>query len=163
MRALIAAAISHSRASLMLLLSLFIAGISAYLAIPKESNPDVAIPMMYVSMSLDGISPEDGERLLIRPMEHELRSLEGVKKMTSVASEGHASVMLEFDAGFNTDQALADVRVKVDAARAKLPAEAKEPTVNEIKAQWREYYLSHRTNQDVTYAGTNTVSCRHAD
>lgn len=83
--------------------------------------------------------------------------------MTSVASEGHASVMLEFDAGFNTDQALADVRVKVDAARAKLPAEAKEPTVNEIKAQWREYYLSHRTNQDVTYASTNTVSCRHAD
>ncbi|CAM5220821.1 efflux RND transporter permease subunit [Alishewanella longhuensis] len=116
----------------MLLLFLFAAGISAYLVIPKEANPDVAIPMMYVSMSLDGISPEDGERLLVRPMEHELRSLEGVKKMTSTASEGHASVMLEFDAGFNADKALADVRVKVDAARAKLPAEAKEPTVNEI-------------------------------
>lgn len=132
MRALIAAAISHSRASLMLLLSLFIAGISAYLVIPKESNPDVAIPMLYVSMSLDGISPEDGERLLIRPMEHELRSLEGIKKMTSIANEGHASVMLEFDAGFNADKALADVRVKVDAARTKLPAEAEEPSVNEI-------------------------------
>ncbi|CAM5220007.1 efflux RND transporter permease subunit [Alishewanella longhuensis] len=132
MRALIAAAIARSRASLMLLLFLFAAGISAYLVIPKEANPDVAIPMMYVSMSLDGISPEDGERLLVRPMEHELRSLEGVKKMTSTASEGHASVMLEFDAGFNADKALADVRVKVDAARAKLPAEAKEPTVNEI-------------------------------
>ena len=132
MRALIAAAIARSRASLMLLLFLFAAGISAYLVIPKEANPDVAIPMMYVSMSLDGISPEDGERLLVRPMEHELRSLEGIKKMTSTASEGHASVMLEFDAGFNADKALADVRVKVDAARAKLPAEAKEPTVNEI-------------------------------
>lgn len=132
MRALIAAAIERSRASIMLLLFLFAAGISAYLVIPKEANPDVAIPMMYVSMSLDGISPEDGERLLVRPMEHELRSLEGIKKMTSVASEGHASVMLEFDAGFNADKALADVRVKVDAARAKLPSEAKEPTVNEI-------------------------------
>lgn len=132
MRALIAAAIDRSRASLMLLLFLFIAGLSAYLVIPKEANPDVAIPMMYVSMSLDGISPEDGERLLVRPMEHELRSLEGIKKMTSTASEGHASVMLEFDAGFNADKALADVRVKVDAARSKLPAEAKEPTVNEI-------------------------------
>ncbi len=132
MRALIAAAIDRSRASIMLLLFLFIAGISAYLVIPKEANPDVAIPMMYVSMSLDGISPEDGERLLVRPMEHELRSLEGIKKMTSTASEGHASVMLEFDAGFNADKALADVRVKVDAARSKLPAEAKEPTVNEI-------------------------------
>ena len=53
MRALIAAAIARSRASLMLLLFLFAAGISAYLVIPKEANPDVAIPMMYVSMSLD--------------------------------------------------------------------------------------------------------------
>tara|TARA_R110002126_G_scaffold75469_28_gene188457 strand:- start:10831 stop:13890 length:3060 start_codon:yes stop_codon:yes gene_type:complete len=132
MNAIIQAAISRSRASLMLLLFLFIAGITAYQTIPKEANPDVAIPMMYVSMSLDGISPEDGERLLVRPMEHELRSLEGIKKMTSTSSEGHASVMLEFDAGFDADQALADVRVKVDAARAKLPSEADEPTVNEI-------------------------------
>ncbi|QBL08802.1 efflux RND transporter permease subunit [Rheinheimera sp. D18] len=132
MNSIIQAAIQRSRASIMLLIFLFIAGISAYQSIPKEANPDVAIPMMYVSMSLDGISPEDGERLLVRPMEHELRSLEGIKKMTSTSSEGHASVMLEFDAGFNADKALADVRVKVDAARAKLPSEAEEPTVNEI-------------------------------
>ncbi|KUM54684.1 efflux RND transporter permease subunit [Rheinheimera sp. EpRS3] len=132
MNSIIQAAIQRSRASLMLLLFLFIAGITAYQSIPKEANPDVAIPMMYVSMSLDGISPEDGERLLVRPMEHELRSLEGIKKMTSTSSEGHASVMLEFDAGFDADKALADVRVKVDAARAKLPSEADEPTVNEI-------------------------------
>ncbi|MFT7193570.1 MAG: multidrug efflux pump [Rheinheimera aquimaris] len=132
MNTIIQAAIQRSRASIMLLIFLFIAGISAYQSIPKEANPDVAIPMMYVSMSLDGISPEDGERLLIRPMEHELRSLEGIKKMTSTASEGHASVMLEFDAGFDADQALADVRVKVDAARSKLPSEAEEPVVNEI-------------------------------
>ena len=132
MNQLIQAAIGRSRASMMLLVFLFIAGISAYQTIPKEANPDVAIPMMYVSMSLDGISPEDGERLLVRPMEHELRSLEGIKKMTSTSSEGHASVMLEFDAGFDADKALADVRVKVDAARSKLPSEADEPTVNEI-------------------------------
>jgi multidrug efflux pump len=132
MNQMIRAAIQRSRASIMLLLFLFIAGITAYQSIPKEANPDVAIPLMYVSMTLDGISPEDGERLLVRPMEHELRSLEGIKKMTSTASEGHASVMLEFDAGFDADKALADVRVKVDVARAKLPSEAEEPTVNEI-------------------------------
>jgi len=83
-------------------------------------------------MNLDGVSPEDGERLLARPMEHELRSLEGVKKMTSISSEGHASVLLEFDAGFDSDLALADVREKVDAARSKLPSEADEPRVHEI-------------------------------
>ena len=54
MNAIIQAAISRSRASLMLLLFLFIAGITAYQTIPKEANPDVAIPMMYVSMSRAG-------------------------------------------------------------------------------------------------------------
>lgn len=132
MKALISFAIARSRATLALLFILFLAGINAYLAIPKEANPDIAIPIIYVALSLDGISPEDSERLLLRPMEHELKSLEGVKKMTSVASEGHASVMLEFDAGFEADKALANVRVKVDAARAKLPRDADEPTVNEV-------------------------------
>ncbi|MBQ0776770.1 MAG: efflux RND transporter permease subunit, partial [Pseudomonas sp.] len=132
MSRVIHAAIDRSRAVITLLLFLFIGGLVAYNAIPKEANPDVAIPMMYVSLTLDGISPEDAERLLVRPMEHELRSLEGVKKMTSVSSEGHASVMLEFDAGFDADKALTDVREKVDAARSKLPSEADEPTVNEI-------------------------------
>lgn len=132
MKALIYAAIHRSRATVTLLLFLFLGGIASYVNIPKEANPDVAIPMMYISMSLDGISPEDGERLLVRPMEHELRSLEGVKEMTSVASEGYASVLLEFDAGFDADQALNDVRVKVDDARSRLPSEADEPVVHEI-------------------------------
>lgn len=132
MSSVIHAAIDRSRAVITLLVFLFIGGLVAYNAIPKEANPDVAIPMMYVSLTLDGISPEDAERLLVRPIEHELRSLEGVKKMISVSSEGHASVMLEFDAGFDADRALTDVREKVDAARSKLPSEADEPTVNEI-------------------------------
>ena len=132
MKALIHAAITHSRATVTLLIFLFFSGLGAYMAIPKESNPDVAIPMMYVSMALDGVSPEDAERLLVRPMEHELRSLEGLKEMTSTASEGFASVMLEFDAGFNADTAMADVRAKVDMARSKLPSEADEPVVHEI-------------------------------
>ncbi|MBL4835664.1 MAG: efflux RND transporter permease subunit [Pseudomonas sp.] len=132
MSSMIHAAIGRSRAVITLLVFLFIGRLVAYNAIPKEANPDVTIPMMYVSMTLDGISPEDAERLLVRPMEHELRSLEGIKKMTSVSSEGHASVMLEFDAGFDADKALTDVREKVDAGRSKLPSEADEPTVNEI-------------------------------
>jgi multidrug efflux pump len=132
MKNIIEAAIDRGRAVTTLLIFLFIAGLTAYQVIPKEANPDVAIPMMYVSMTLDGISPEDAERLLVRPMEHELRSLEGIKKMTGIANEGHASVILEFDAGFDADKALQDVRVKVDDARAKLPGEADEPSVNEI-------------------------------
>ncbi|MFG0805172.1 efflux RND transporter permease subunit [Pseudomonas fluvialis] len=132
MHGLIAAALDRSRTSLLLLAFLMLGGLAAYIAMPKESNPDVAIPIIYVSVSLEGISPEDAERLLVRPLEQELRSLEGVKEMRAMASEGHASVTLEFDAGFDAKQALADVREKVDTARSKLPEEADEPTVNEV-------------------------------
>ncbi|MDX1552692.1 MAG: efflux RND transporter permease subunit [Marinobacter sp.] len=132
MRTLIFAALDRSRTTLLTLMFLILGGIAAFQAIPKEANPDVTIPMIYVSMTLEGISPEDAERLLIRPMEQELRSLEGIKEMRGTASEGHASVMLEFDAGFDPDVALQDVREKVDTARSKLPQEADEPRVNEI-------------------------------
>ncbi|MGO1233822.1 MAG: efflux RND transporter permease subunit [Marinobacter sp.] len=132
MRALISAAMDRSRTTLLMFLFLVLGGTAAYQAIPKESNPDVTIPMIYVAMVLDGISPEDAERLLVRPMEQELRSLEGIKEMRSTSAEGHASVMLEFDAGFDPDKALQDVREKVDTARSKLPREADEPRVHEI-------------------------------
>ena len=78
------------RRAILILLFLLCGGLVAYIAMPKESNPDVVIPIIYVSVTLEGISPEDGERLLVRPLEQELRSLEGVKEMRSVSSEGHA-------------------------------------------------------------------------
>ncbi|XOZ32651.1 efflux RND transporter permease subunit [Halomonadaceae bacterium KBTZ08] len=132
MRGLILAAMDRARTTILILIFLVVAGIVSFQTIPKEANPDIAIPMIYVSMTLEGVSPEDGERLLVRPMEQELRSLEGVEQMSATASEGHASVLLEFDAGFDSDQALQDVREKVDIARADLPAEAEEPRVNEV-------------------------------
>lgn len=114
---IIDAAFSRSRTVLLLLVLILLSGSYAYVTIPKESDPDVAIPIIYVSMSHQGISPEDGERLLVRPMENQLKSIEGIKEMRSSAGEGHASVLLEFDAGFDSDQALADVREKVDLAK----------------------------------------------
>jgi len=130
--ALINAAVDRSRTTLMVLIFLLLSGAMAFMSIPKESQPDVAIPIIYVSMSYDGISPEDGERLLVRPMEKELKSSEGIKEMRSVAGEGHASVTLEFDAGFDAAQALVDVREKVDAAKSKLPADTDEPEIHEV-------------------------------
>ncbi len=129
---LIDVAAHRSRAVLMVLVFVLIAGVIAYNGVPKESAPDVQIPVIYVSMSLEGISPEDAERLLIRPMEKKLQSIENVKHMTAEAEEGFASVSLEFSAGFNSEKALADVRSKVDEAKAELPADAEEPTVHEV-------------------------------
>lgn len=132
MNAIIKAALDRSSATLLILLFLFVAGTMAYLEIPKESDPDVAIPIIYVSMSHDGISPVDAERLLVRPMEKELKGIEGIKEMRSEAGEGHASVTLEFDAGFDSKRALDDVREKVDTAKTKLPGDTDEPVVHEV-------------------------------
>jgi len=126
------ACISHHRSILLVLLLIFVAGTVSYLTIPKEREPDVQIPFIYVSITHEGISPEDAERLLIKPIEKELRSIEGVKEMTAYATEGRASVTLEFKAGFDSEKALADVRDKVDIAKAELPEETDEPEVNEI-------------------------------
>jgi len=132
MHALIDAAFDRNRTVIMLLIFLLAAGFVAYGSIPKESEPDVPIPIIYVSMNHEGISPDDAERLLVRPMEKELQSISGLKQMSSTASEGHASVLLEFDAGFDGDTAIADVRERVDAGKSQLPAATDEPTVNEV-------------------------------
>jgi len=125
-------ALTHSRTVLSALLLILITGSFAYVGIPKESDPDINIPIIYVSMSHEGISPEDAERLLVRPMEEKLRAIEGVKEMRSRAYEGGANVLMEFDAGFDSDKALRDVREKVDQVKPELPAETDEPSVNEV-------------------------------
>lgn len=114
-----------------LMLALLLAGIASYIAIPKEESPDIDVPVFYVSVVQQGISPEDAERLLVRPMETQLRGLDGLKELTAIASEGHAGFVLEFDVSFDKDEALSDVRDKVDQAKAKLPSEAEEPTITE--------------------------------
>jgi multidrug efflux pump len=132
MNSLISGALNHSRTVLMVFMLLLISGVVTYSNIPKEANPDVPIPVIYVSIVHDGISPEDAERMLVKPMERELRSIDGVKEMRATAGEGFASITLEFIAGLDSDAALADVRDKVTVARAKLPSETEEPTIHEV-------------------------------
>lgn len=132
MNSLISGALNHSRTVLMVFVLLLISGVVTYTNIPKEANPDVPIPVIYVSIVHDGISPEDAERMLVKPMERELRSIDGVKEMRATAGEGFASITLEFIAGLDSDAALADVRDKVTVARAKLPSETEEPTIHEV-------------------------------
>lgn len=132
MNALISAIVGRPRPVLLILALLIIAGTISYVTIPKEAEPDIPIPLMYVNIIHEGISPEDAERLLIRPMETELRTLEGLKEIRATASEGVAVLILEFEAGFDSDQALTDVRERVDMARAELPGDSEEPFVQEV-------------------------------
>jgi len=129
---LVELAIRNARLTISILIFLMTAGAMSYVSIPKEAEPDVDIPIIYVSMSYQGISPEDSERLLLRPMESALKSITDIKQMTSTAYTGGGNVLLEFQAGADLDKALSDVRTKVAAARGDLPSGVDEPTVNEV-------------------------------
>lgn len=123
--------LSRPKTVLTLMFVMLAAGIATYISIPKEANPDIDVPIYYVSIGQQGVSPRDAERLLVRPMETELRGIDGLKEITAIASEGHAGIVLEFDISTDKDKVLADVRDKVDAAKAQLPADADEPAVFE--------------------------------
>jgi len=125
-------AIANARLTISVLIFLMLAGAMAYVSIPKEAEPDIQIPILYVSLHYSGISPEDSERLLLRPMETALKAVTGIKKMTSTAYQSGGNVLIEFQAGADLSKALEDVRNKVAQARAELPDGADEPTVNEV-------------------------------
>ena len=132
MHSLIAASLKRTRTVLMLLALILATGLASYLTIPKESSPDITIPVIYISVSHEGISPEDAERLLVLPLENELRAIEGVKEIKATASQSHATITLEFIAGMDTGEVLADVRDKVNLAKSKLPQDTDEPTIKQI-------------------------------
>ena len=104
--------ISHARVILGILIFVIVAGASTYITIPKEAAPDVNIPIIYISLSQKGISANDSERLLIQPIEDEVKTVEGIKEIRSTAYTGGGNVLLEFDPGFDSDKAMSDVREK---------------------------------------------------
>ncbi|MFO8151852.1 efflux RND transporter permease subunit [Thioalkalivibrio sp.] len=132
MNLLIRAAIDRSRTMLLLLLLMLTAGSIAYLVIPKEAAPDVEIPIFFVSVPHAGISPEDSERLLVRPLERELQPVAGLDELQAQAGEGFALIQLDFEAGYDNRQAMADVREKVDLIQGQLPPGTEEPEVTEV-------------------------------
>ena len=115
--------VDHSRATLSIMLLVLIAGAGARLSMPLELNPNVTLPVVMIMVRHDGISPEDGIRLLVRPIEKELKTLDGLVEVQSRASEGAVVITAEFEVGDNIKQAVADVREAVDRAKAEFPQE----------------------------------------
>jgi len=128
----LAAILERPRTAITIMVVMVLAGVWSYISLPKEANPDIPIPVFYVSIPLQGISPEDADRLLVKPMETELRGVEGLKQMTSISAQGHAGIIVEFNTDVDEKEAKLDVREKVDLAKAELPDDAEEPVVSEI-------------------------------
>ena len=108
------------------------AGVLAYVSLPKEGEPDIDIPALFVSVPFPGISAADSETLLVKVMEQELSGLDGLKTISGTAAEGYGGVALEFEFGWDKTKIIADVRDRMNTAEAKFPAGADKYSVNEI-------------------------------
>ena len=125
-------AVDHATSVLVLFVFVTIAGLFAYRSIPKESFPEFQMAMIAVNTMYPGVSPSDVESLVTRKIEEELNTISDVKELTSTSVEGYSSVTVEFETGTDLNEALQQVREKVDLARPELPSEAEDPFIMEF-------------------------------
>jgi len=125
-------AASRARMILAFIALSLLAGGYAYVGLPKEGEPDIEVPALFVSVPFPGISAEDSETLLVKPMETELSGLDGLKRMSATAAEGYAGVVLEFEFGWDKTKVIADVRDAMTRAEARFPSGAEQYSINEF-------------------------------
>ncbi len=108
-------------------------GLYSYISIPKESFPDIVIPTIYIGTPYPGNSPVDIENLITRPIEKELKSLSGIKDITSTSVQDYSTIVVEFNPEENIPKALQDVKDAVDKAKSNLPTDLDaDPNVMDI-------------------------------
>jgi len=134
MKNYIDAAVSRARTTLSVFVAIMITGFTCYLAIPAELNPDVEVPIVITTIIHQGISPEDAERLLAKPSELELKTVDGITSVSSFSSENAATIITEFDIDFESQFALSEVREAINRAKARFPADTEEPLIQEVSA-----------------------------
>ena len=128
-------AVNHGTAVLILFFIIMLAGTLAYRSIPKESFPEIEIPMIAVNTIYPGVSPRDIESLVTRVLEQELNTVPDLEELTSTSVEGYSSIVAEFSTSVDMEDALERVREKVDLAKVDLPADAEEPGIYEFDFQ----------------------------
>jgi multidrug efflux pump len=126
-------AVKKSTTVSVLALLLIIFGVYCYKVLPRESDPDITIPNVFISTDYRGVSPADIETAITIEIEKKLKGLDGLKKIQSVSSEGLSSINVEFVTGTDIDKAIQDVKDKVDEAKGSLPSDLEDdPSVFEV-------------------------------
>jgi len=128
-------AIDHKTSVFVLFFLITVGGLISYFRLPKESFPEMEIPMIAVNTIYPGVSPADIETLVTRPIEDELNTIADIEELTSTSIEGVSTVVAEFGTNVDLEDAMARVREKVDLARPELPEDAEEPAIIEFSFQ----------------------------
>jgi len=124
-------ALSKAKTTLALAVVIIIAGSYARSSLGVAAEPNIQLPLVSVSVFLDGASPSDASRLIARPLETRLRSVPGIKELSSSARLSYARIVAEFEVGYDIDTALNDIKQAVEEVKFKLPREAEDPQIRE--------------------------------
>ena len=124
--------IENYKITYLLIFSIIIFGLFSIYQIPKESSPEVNIPVVAIITPLPGAGAENVEELITKPIENQISGLSDIEKITSNSRQGLSSVIVQFNASANSSEKLADIRTQVSRARTNFPRDAGEPIVQKI-------------------------------
>ncbi len=113
----------------MVFVAVVVLGIVGTRRLAVDLMPEVDMPRITVTVSYEGVAPEEMETLVTRPIEQVLSTIEGVDELTAVSAEGLSRVQLRFDWGVDLDEAVNDVREQLDRLRSRLPEDADTPSI----------------------------------
>ena len=131
-------------------------GLYSLLVIPKESAPEVIVPVGIVTTILRGGSGEDVEKLVTNKLEQEISNVENIDSVTSSSQEGASIITAQFSASANIDKSIQDLKDAVDRAKSDLPTDAEEPTVTKINFS-EQPILIVSVSQDLSPAGLTAL------
>jgi len=137
--------------------SLVAAGVFSSIAIPKESSPEVIVPIGIVTTVLRGSSAEDVEKLISKKLETEIKNIENLDKVTSSSQDGVSVVSAQFLASADVDTSIQLLKDAVDKAKAELPSDAEEPTVTKVNFA-DQPVLIVSVSQDISPKGFTDLS-----
>jgi CzcA family heavy metal efflux pump len=127
------AAVKNRVSVLVLALIIMGIGLYAYNVLPRESDPDITIPYVFVRTEYRGVSASDIETAITIKIEKKLKGLDKVKNVSSVSSQGLSQINIEFLPGTDIDEVLSRVKDKVDEAKNDLPTDLEsDPSVYEV-------------------------------
>ncbi|WP_239807242.1 efflux RND transporter permease subunit [Croceicoccus hydrothermalis] len=122
---------------ILLLLILSVGGLLAYTQLVKESLPDLEIPQATISTQWPGSDPQTIEQQITQPIEDELTSLAGVDTINSASFDSFSLISVEFQADADAQSSIQRLRAAVDQAGSELPAEAEQPSVEQVSVDDR--------------------------